>query len=389
MSEQLQKPESNIVEKVAAFIRRFVFLREAVLYDLTAVWVVGTYLKDLFDYAGYIFAYSPEPESGKTRFLEVLHCLVKDSSGLLVSPTEAVLFRTASKMTQLLDEVDSWGYADSLKGVLNAGFERNGLVYRTHEVNGGRGLEKHSVFGPKALAGIGTRILSAPTRDRTFMFEMVRQTKGEKREKLRIRKIEPDAKFLKEEIEKWSEANKTQVAELYDKADLAMPYLDDFGDRTTDIAQPLAAIVEVAYANNPKLETARSRLTQAISLTRNEQQSSTDQHKVIRQLSEIARLMDEDPLVGNATELSQMFTNLLADSVLPDTISTVLRNYGFKVKSCRKGGGDPKYRYELPKAKLAEILERYAAEELPEAEPAEGEPQLPEMAELAVMGGRK
>ena len=379
--EQIQKPEANIVEEVAEFIRRFVFLREDVLYDLAAVWVIATYLTDLFDYVGYIFAYSPEPQSGKTRFLEVLHCLVKNSSEILVSPTEAVLFRTASYTTQLLDEVDSWGYTDSLKGVLNAGFQRNGVVWRTREVHQGRELEKHSVFGPKALAGIGTRILNATTRDRTFMFEMVRKTKGEKRERLRIRKIEPEARSLKEKIVKWSGANKAHVQELYDKAELAIPYLDDFGDRTFDIALPLAAITEAAYANNPKLERAQSRLKQAISLTRSEQQSSPEQHKVIRQLLEISRLMDEDPLVGTPTELGGMFMKLLNEEVLAETISSVLRQYGFKTKSCRKDGGQPAYRYELPIVNLTEILERYGGLDAPMAERIAEKPQQPEMAE--------
>jgi hypothetical protein len=71
----------------------------------------------------------------------------------MVSPTEATLFRSTSTTTLLLDEVDSWGQSDSLKGVLNAGFQRSAVIWRTREVNGERVLEKHSAFGPKALAG--------------------------------------------------------------------------------------------------------------------------------------------------------------------------------------------------------------------------------------------
>lgn len=71
--------ESNIVEDIAAFIRRFVFLREDALYDLAAGWVVATYLTDLFDYFGYLFAHSPEPQSGKSRLLDVLGYLVKSA----------------------------------------------------------------------------------------------------------------------------------------------------------------------------------------------------------------------------------------------------------------------------------------------------------------------
>ena len=75
--------------------------------------------------------------------------------------------------------------------------------------------------------------------------------------------------------------------------------------------------------------------------------------------------MEEEPLVGNPAELSSQIKQLLKDSIPPETISTTLRQNGFTTKSSRKGGGDPKYRYELPKAKLEEIIERYATEDLP------------------------
>jgi hypothetical protein len=367
--------ESNIVEDVAGFICRFVFLREQPLYDLAALWIIATYLKDQFDYFGYLFAYSAEPQSGKSRFLAILDYLVKDSSSRLVSPTEAVLFRAASQETLLLDEVDTWSHTDSLKAVLNAGFERRTGVRRAREVDGRYELEKHSVFGPKALAGIGMNVLPRPTRDRTFMFEMVRQTKGERRERLNIRKIEPEAHALKEKILKWSEANRNQVQQVYDDAEATIPYLDEFGDRTIDIALPLAAVTEVVYSNNSKLEMARTTLKQALSITRNEQQSSTEQHKIVEQLLAIGHLTEEDPLVGNPSELSEQFARALKDNVPPEMISAVLRQYGFKTKICRKGPGDPKYRYELPMDKLEDIIERYGAMDRPSPKPAKPAPE--------------
>jgi hypothetical protein len=80
--------------------------------------------------------------------------------------------------------------------------------------------------------------------------------------------------------------------------------------------------------------------------------------------------------VASPTELCEMFTRLLEDSTSPDTISATLRQYGFKTKSCRKGDGPgaPRYRYVLPKAKLVEILQRYAEEpEIREREPKAAE----------------
>jgi hypothetical protein len=364
--------QSTVIEDVETFIRRFVFLRENSLYTLAAVWVIATYLTDLFDYTGYLFAYSPEPQSGKSRFLEVLNYLVKNPSSLLVAPTEAVLFRLASQKTMLLDEVDSWGNTDSLRGVLNSGFQRAGIVYRMREVNGEHLPEAHVVFGPKALAGIGKKILSAPTRDRTFMFEMVRQTKCEKRERLSVRKIQPEANSLTKAILKWTETNRSRVQELYDDAEVAIPYLSEFGDRTIDIALPLAAVIEVMYANSPRQEMARSTLKHAIALARNEQQSNTEQHKVIEQLLEIGKFTDY-PIVGNPTELAEQLNRVLNETVSADFISITLRHYGFEMKiRRRKGEEKPKYRYVLAKSELEEIISRYGARNHASSHVAEG-----------------
>jgi hypothetical protein len=123
----------NVVDRVSTFVKRFVFLKEPSLYRLLALWVIHTYLVDEFEYTGYVFAHSPEPESGKTRLLEVLEVLVENSSGILVSPSESVLFRTALGHTQFLDEVDTWTNKDQLRSVLNSGFQHGVQVLRMTE----------------------------------------------------------------------------------------------------------------------------------------------------------------------------------------------------------------------------------------------------------------
>jgi len=161
--------QPDVIMHVRNFIRRFVFFRDEELYDLVATWIVSTYMTDQFEYVGYLFAHSPEPQSGKSRLLEVLDLLVNNSSGILVSPTEVVLFRTAEGQTQLFDEVDAWTNKDELRSVLNAGFRFGGSVVRMREEGSDFGPKRFPVYGPRALAGIGAKILDATTRDRTFM----------------------------------------------------------------------------------------------------------------------------------------------------------------------------------------------------------------------------
>ena len=92
----------TVVDQIARFIERFVFLTTKSLYRLLALWTISTHMQAEFEFTGYIFAYSPEPQSGKSRLLEILESLVAHPSGILISPSEAVLFRTAHGHTQLL-----------------------------------------------------------------------------------------------------------------------------------------------------------------------------------------------------------------------------------------------------------------------------------------------
>src|SRR2546425_2779077 len=88
-------PAAVVIDTVANFVRRFVFLRDKTYYTLVAAWILASHLHKKFEYLGYLFAYSPERQSGKTTLLELLNLLVCESTGLQISPTEAVMFRTA------------------------------------------------------------------------------------------------------------------------------------------------------------------------------------------------------------------------------------------------------------------------------------------------------
>jgi len=354
--EERAEPEPPIIDKVATFIERFTFLRDKCLYRLIATWVVATHMYKEFEYFGYLFIHSPEWRSGKSRLLEVLDMLVFNSSTILNSPTESVLFRTADNSTQLLDEVDSMNNRDDLRSLLNAGFRNGNTVPRMRDTTKGKyEVEKFLVFAPRALAGIGTSILNGTTRDRSFMIQMVRQRKDERRESFRRRRLETEAKALKDQIRDWVKQYKEQIKSVYDRSDF--PYLEDFQDRTIDVTEPLAAILEVTYKDHPLAKEANRDLIHAVAIAREDQESILSEHDILRELARLAE--NADSLVGNATELANMCEGL-EDKPTPQEITRVLRLYYFKTKSIRKNG-KPKYRYELHYKELQEILERYAS----------------------------
>lgn len=354
-SEPIQA--TSPLDQMAGLLERFVFLKDRRLYRLLALWVAATHMYADFEYTGYIFVSSPEPQSGKTRLLEMLDLLVASSSGIIISPTEATMFRTAEGQTQLLDEVDGIANQEQLRNVLNAGFQQGAKVKRMQESqDGGYQPREFPVYAPRVLAGIGNRILAPATRDRTFSVEMVRQKSSERRERLRLSKIREEAEAVRKNAADWVMQNKGAITRRYETFDF--PYLERLRDRTIDVAQPLAAILEVAYHDHPTLNAVRQEFIEAVAITRNEEDTVTDDHKILEVLSDLAR--SEDPLVGSPTELAQKCSVALGQAAEGIPIASVLRKYGFDTKSIRtEATATPRYRYSLSLEDLVDLLSRY------------------------------
>ena len=81
------------------------------------------------------------------------------------------------------------------------------------------------------------------------------------------------------EIEAWVAAFGDQVADAYDRSEF--PHLEQFRDRTIDVTQPLAAILEVAYEGDPRLEKVRRELLEAITITRSNEQAQVRDHLIL------------------------------------------------------------------------------------------------------------
>jgi hypothetical protein len=347
------RTEHTIVDRVADFFERFLLLRRHELYRLLALWTLATHLPDKFDVFGYLFFFSPEPQCGKTRALEILDTLVGLSSDILISPTQAVLFRMGEGVTQLMDEVDTWNNRDDLRGVLNAGYKKGGTVQRNEQgPYGGWALKKYPVYGPRALAGIGIDILGPTTRDRTFPIELLRQKKSERRQRFR-RPERAQGQALHEKIAEWADAYRVPVEFNYSKGHF--PYLECFQDRTIEIAESLAAVLEEVYRGHVNLDFARYELVGAISATRKEEQPVAGDHRILRMLCTLAET--DDPLIGTATELAEKCNNS-EDAPSAMGVSATLQRYGFQTKSTRKGG-PPRYRYVMTHEQLAELTSRF------------------------------
>lgn len=238
-----------LLEKIFAFLRRFVYLSHAQAV-IIALWIVHTHALDAADVTPYLAITSPEKRCGKTRLLEVLAILVA-RPWLTGRATPAVLYRKIDQehSTLLLDESDAaFGgqrdYAEALRAVLNTGHGRRGGTASCCLVQGTNiTFQDFSTFCPKAIAGIG--VLPGTIADRSIPIRLQRQAIGEKVARFRLREVEGEATFLREAVIQWS-------GPLLPELHAAWPNLPpELTDRQQDGAEPLLAIADAAGGEWP------------------------------------------------------------------------------------------------------------------------------------------
>jgi hypothetical protein len=225
----------ELLMNLIRFIRRFVALSEAQVL-LIALWVIHTRSFDAVETTPYLNIRSAEKRSGKTRLLEVLSLLVA-RAWFTGRVTSAVLVRkvAAETPTLLLDESDAAfkgdrEYAETLRGVLNAGFRRGGVASLCVGQGANLTYKDFPVFSPKAIAGIGT--LPDTVADRSIPIELQRRRPSERVERFRLRKVGPEARPLQEAAAAWAEEHLNALAE----AEPELP--EELDDRAQDIIEP-------------------------------------------------------------------------------------------------------------------------------------------------------
>lgn len=246
---QLSTPGGEcVLERLRAYISRFVSLSQSQA-DVCSLWVVHTHATDAADFTPYLDINSPVLRSGKTRLLEVLRLLVakpwftgRVSGASLVRKTEQ------EHPTLLLDESDAafnqGDYSEKLRGILNTGFERDG-TYSMCVPNGNDWESRDfSTFSPKAIAGIGK--LPPTLQDRAIPIRLKRALRNEQRQRLRKRKVKPEADQLRQLVSDWTGQNLASLRE----AEPQLP--EELNDRQQDVCEPLLAIAECVGGDWPQ-----------------------------------------------------------------------------------------------------------------------------------------
>jgi hypothetical protein len=259
---------AELLDAVAAFVRRYVFL-SAAQTDAVVLWIAHTHAFLAAECTPYLSVTSAEKRCGKTRLLEVMELLV-NQPWLTARTSAAALVRKvdAEGSTLLLDETDAAfksgdEYSEALRGILNAGHRRGG----SYTVVTGKGenmeAKDFSVFGPKAIAGIGR--LPDTVADRSIPIRLKRKSVGEPVIRFRHRKVRAEATALRSRLAAWAHSHLEDLR----NAEPDLPV--ELSDRAQDGAEPLLAIADAT--GNTWAVRARRALIELCTGTAGEDQS--------------------------------------------------------------------------------------------------------------------
>jgi hypothetical protein len=134
LAGRAERSVAGALDGLAAFLARYVALRDQGAALWLAAWALGTWCYRAFRVFPYLSVRSAERRCGKSRLMRLLCRVGFNASPPTTHPTEAQLYREAARRSgvQAFDEMESLkGGGDkerlaALISVLNVGFEQGG-----------------------------------------------------------------------------------------------------------------------------------------------------------------------------------------------------------------------------------------------------------------------
>ncbi|MBI3455462.1 MAG: hypothetical protein HY002_06715 [Candidatus Rokubacteria bacterium] len=314
---------------------------------LVAVWALATY----FFLAFVTFprlALSGEPESGKSKLLELLRAFAWNAL-LIITPTPAVLFRLAQEFrpTLLLDEMEKLGKEDTreILAILNSGYKVGACVPRV-EGERARHVEPFAVYGPLAFAAI--KATNLVTESRCIPLVLLR---GVDKAKINA-EVDPNADLfarIRAECYRLLLARWRDVA----AASHAVAFPEWLNGRARELWKPLFALAELADAEGLSLTSDLHALARRH--VRDRQTVSTEAEALLPVLEEQLGAAGEIKVYpGKLAEPLQL--RLGWRDLTPETVGGWLRRLGFQ-----RGGKDREGAwYRITTQALRDVMTRLA-----------------------------
>lgn len=234
-----------LLEDAYQLLARYVIADRETL-RAAALWAAMTWFTNYASVLPLAVITAPEKGCGKSTLLTALAklaCRPLQASNI----TPAALFRAVEKWrpTLMIDEADAFAKDnEELRGVLNAGHTRDtAVVIRVVEVGGEMEPRAFSVWGAKALAGIGH--LPGTIMSRAVVLTMRRKLPDESAESLRH--CDRAAFYdVKRRLARWADDVGAEFADM-------RPTMDGLHNRDADNWEPLLALADIAGGHWPQL----------------------------------------------------------------------------------------------------------------------------------------
>jgi hypothetical protein len=240
-----------LLDEAVRALGRYVVFRDVEHAAAAALYVAATHAVRELQFAPRFRVKSPVKRCGKTLLLDVMSCMVHRALPT-ANVSAAALVRSigSDPATLVLDEMDAvFGKnvkgdekAETLRGVLNAGFGRGKPYIRYDAVN--CQVESFPTFAMAIIAGIGD--LPDTIEDRAIIVSLVRKTKDRKVARFRLRQHTPGLRDLGDRLAAWVGPLAAQIGD----AQPAMP--PGMSDRAEDTWEPLIAVADAAGGHWPR-----------------------------------------------------------------------------------------------------------------------------------------
>lgn len=222
-------------------IRRFVAMRsqDAVI---AAMYVLLTYVFELFEVCPKCIITAPTEAAGKSRLATVMGCMCnRPETSVRISAAAMIRIVDQERPTLVIAEADAWmKQSDDHRAVINASHERSEAVVKILVPDGQGGWEPQQfiVFSPQIISGIGD--LHRTMMTRSFVIRMRPRLVTEKIDKLRQQQ-KAELRAVQAKGLRWAQG----VGRLL-KGYTPPQMPEGFEDRQEDNAEPILAIAELA-----------------------------------------------------------------------------------------------------------------------------------------------
>jgi hypothetical protein len=250
-------------KKLTELFRRFIYFEDSLFYTFSVIYVLLTYLYEIFDEIPYL-QISGLKASGKTRLGDLFEGLCFNPiNSSEISP--AALYREIGKersgVTMIIDEADVLSgstHSDILRRILRSGYRRNGKVTRS----GSNGKVEHFLtFCPKIV--INEKGIQDPALEsRTIPIHMVNSVTP--LERFRSSKIGKEFKEAKELIRSFLIDYRDLVSDRY----VSFDGVEEIEGRDEEVWAPILIIAEILdTADDPFLKESMLTLIKESMLT--------------------------------------------------------------------------------------------------------------------------